>query len=414
MKEVRKIIFAVVLLLLAIPVWAGQFQAGVAKVEITPDHAVPLAGYGARYGKVSEGVLDRVYSRALVIDDGKTRMAVVSDDMLQVLEDLKLEVAKEVADLKLDGILLTATHTHSGPGGYSDIPVVKIAVMGRYDDAYRKFLVSRIGKAIREAAQNLKPAQFGSAVVTTSGFARNRRHEGGAVDNELGLAKITDASGKTIAYWINYAMHPTAYPAGNLKISGDWAGVLEKVIEEKEPGAVAMFFNAALGDQGAGCLLNEEPPVCVNRLGTGLAGEAWKNFPAIKTTDQVSITLMEKMAPIPELRLRKGCWTGIAWIMKRLGAELKREQGEFMAVLINDTLIYASPNELAVEVGKELKALHPDKKQMVFSHANDWLGYMLTPAEFDIGGYESCMTLYGREFTPYFVEQFKDLTEEVK
>jgi hypothetical protein len=402
-----------VIALLALPVFAGQFRAGAAKVEITPKVRTPLAGYGERESKMSRGVMDPIYSRALVIDDGNQRLAIVSDDLLLILADMKAAIAKNVSDLKLDGILLTATHTHSGPGGYSDIPAVKIAVLGKYVPAYREFLIAQISKAIREAAQNMKPARFGSSLAQAPGYAHNRRHEG-AVDPSLGLIEITDLSGKAIAYVINYSEHPTVLPAANLKISGDYAGVLERTIEAKDPGSVALFENGSLGDQGPNCELEEEPVICMNRIGLGLAGEAWKYLQDVTATDQVKITIFDKMISMPKVAFRKGCWTGIGWLMKSMGKDLIRAEAEIMAVQINDTLIYGSGAELAAGVGKQLKALHPDKKEMVFSHSNDWLGYLLTPEQYDSGGYESCMSLYGKNFDPYLVEQFKELTADVK
>ena len=414
MKASQRALAGALILLLCAPLFASKFQAGVAKVEITPPMRTPLAGYGERMSKFSTGVMDKIYCRALVIDDGNKKMAIVSDDILLILQDLKQEIEKNVADLKLDAILLTATHTHSGPGGYTNIPVVKIAVAGKYVPEYRKFLVGQISKAIREAANNMKPAQFGSMVSQAPGFARNRRHEGGIVDPSLGLVKITDLSGKPVAYMINYAEHPTSLPASNLKISGDYAGVLERTMEEKDPGAIAMFFAGPLGDQGAGCEPKEDSIKCKDRLGAGLASVAWENVQNIPVTGQVTLDIYDRMIPIPGLNLRKGCWTGIGWLMKDLGKELERPKAEIMAVQINDTLIYAAGAELAVPVGMNLKKMHPEKKQMVFAHANDWLGYLLTPDEYDFGGYEACMSLYGRDFEPYLEKQFSELTSTVK
>jgi neutral ceramidase len=414
MKASKRALAGVLVLLFAMPLSASQFKAGVAKVEITPPMPTPLAGYGERRSKFSTGVMDKIYCRALVISDGDKKVALVSNDILQILEDLKQEVSKNVSDLKLDGILLSSTHTHSGPGGYSDNPMVKIAVMGKYVPEYRKFLVAQVSRAIRSADKNMAPAQFGSVVAQAPGFAKNRRHEGGVVDPSLGIIKIADRSGKTIAYLINYAEHPTSLPASNLKISGDYAGVLESTLEEKDPGAMAMFFAGPLGDQGTSCKEKEDPVKCKDRLGSGLAAAVEKNAPAIALTNDVKISLFDQWYPVPELGFRKGCWTGVGWLMKRLGKDLERARGEFMAIEINDTLIYASAAELAVEVGFQLKALHPDKKEMVFAHSNDWLGYLLTPPEYDFGGYEACMSIYGREFEPYYVARFKELTTGVK
>lgn len=418
MKNRRKAFAVIVLLLWTAPLLAGQFRAGAARVDITPTMSTPLAGYGERQSKLSEGVMDPVYSRSLVLEDGNKKLAIVSNDILLVLADMKQEIARSVADLKLDGILLTATHTHSGPGGYSDILAVKIAVMGKYVPEYRQFLLAQISRSIREAESNLKPAQFGSRIAQAPGYAVNRRHRDAippaVVDPALGLIKITELNGKTIAYLVNYAGHPTVLPASNLKISGDYAGVLERKLEARDPGAVALFCPGALGDQGPNCALNEDKAACMNRLGRGLADEAWKNFSDIALTSQVRINIFEQMVDMPEVQFKKQCWVGIKWLMKRAGKNLVREQAEIMAVQLNDTLLYGTGAELAAELGFQLKALHPEQKQMVLTHANDWLGYLLTPGEYEIGGYEACMELYGSDFAPYLVERFREMTAGVQ
>jgi len=416
MRILIKMKIAVILFAFALPVFSGQFRAGVAKVDITPTIPTPLAGYGARQGEISRGVMDHIYSRALVLDDGETRAALVSNDILLILADLKDEIEKNVADLNLAGIMLSATHTHSGPGGYSDIPVVKIAVMGNYVPEYRKFLVDQISQCIREANANLKPAKFGSEIVQAPGYGRNRRHPEPEApeDPGLGLIKITDLSGKPIAFLVNYAAHSTIFSERNLEISGDFAGAVERALEEKEPDAIAMFFPGSLGDQAPNCQMQEDDLACVNRLGNGLAEESWSRFSKIAITDQVKIGLYDEQVKMPEMQLRKGCWVGLKWLMTKAGKGLERETAEFMALEINDTLIYGVGAELAVEVGFHLKARHPDQKVMVFAQSNDWQGYLLTPAEYDFGGYEACMSLYGRDFAPYLEGQYQNLTSNPK
>jgi len=416
MRHLIKMTLMILVFIFAQRILAGQFQAGVAKIDITPQISTPLAGYGARNSAFSTGVRDHIFSRALVISDGETRVAIVSNDILLILKDLKDEIAKNVADLNLDGILLTATHTHSGPGGYSDIPIVKIAVMGKYVPEYRKFLVEQISRAIREANGNVKPARFGSAIVDAPGYGRNRRHpeESAPEDPSLGLVKITDISGKPMAYLVNYAVHSTIFSERNLEISGDLAGAIEQAIEEKEPNALAMFFAGPLGDQSPNCQMQEDDVACLNRLGSGLGTEALSGFSKISLTENVRLKLYDEMIDMPEGNLRKGCWVGLKWLMMPMGKELLRERAEIMAIEINDTLIYGVGAELAVEVGFHLKAQHPDKKVMVFAHANDWQGYLLTPEEYDFGGYEACMSLYGRDFGPYLEKKYQEMTSEDK
>jgi len=405
----RKTHWLICLLALFLAFSVRGFQAGASRISITPQKPLPLAGYGARLGKLSKGILDPVYVRALVLDDGKSKIALVSADILLILADLKKEVEEKVKDLRLDGILLGATHTHSGPGGYSDIFIVELAVLGGYKPWYREFLVSQICRAIREAEENLKPARFGSIIGKAPGFNINRRDPEGPTDPALGVIKITDLSETPIAYIINYTAHPTCLSDRNMKISGDWVGMLEREIEEKSPPAVALFFNGALGDQAPNCGALEKPLACMNRIGRGIAEKVSELISQIQTTEQVNLKLIDRYVPMPSAQVRKGCWGILKPAMKKWSKKLIREKAEFMLLKINDTLIYASPAELAVEVGLHLKAQHPQKKVLVFAHCNDWQGYLLTPDEYEKGGYEACMSLYGKDFEPYFEKVYLKL-----
>src|SRR5215216_3234204 len=97
----------------------STLRAGAAKVDVTPaENALPQ-GY--------EGVLDHIYSRAIVLDDGTSTAALISLDAGGVPDAIWQEVARRLESelgIPSDNVLLTATHTHSVPrqdvGPYTD------------------------------------------------------------------------------------------------------------------------------------------------------------------------------------------------------------------------------------------------------------------------------------------------------
>src|SRR5262245_22377258 len=112
------------LLLLAVPGPASAaepalpYKVGVAKVDITPDHAVRLNGFGFRRTE-SEGGYQKLHARALAIEDGsKSPVVLMTVDVLGIPTDVYDQLAKRLekkAGLKKDRLAITATHTHTGP-----------------------------------------------------------------------------------------------------------------------------------------------------------------------------------------------------------------------------------------------------------------------------------------------------------
>ena len=114
------------------------FRAGAAKVDITPDES-KLPGN-------IEGIHDRIYSRAIVVDNGVTSAALVTVDTGMILEQLWKNLTKKIEKelgIPAENILLTPTHTHSG-------------VMGPHPD-----LESSVFNSVKMARERLQPARIG-------------------------------------------------------------------------------------------------------------------------------------------------------------------------------------------------------------------------------------------------------------
>src|SRR4051794_30430162 len=96
----------------------GAWKVGFAKKVITPPMGVALAGYGLRPERVAGAVLDDLYARALILDDGARRGALVSLDVIAIDSGIVGFIRRRVAEqtqLPAENILISATHTHSAP-----------------------------------------------------------------------------------------------------------------------------------------------------------------------------------------------------------------------------------------------------------------------------------------------------------
>ena len=239
--------FALVFMILAVAVPRAGFaqsgrapslRAGAAKVDMTPAERELPKNY--------EGILDRLYSRAIVLESGSTAAALISLDAGSVPDQVWQGVTRQVENelkIPVSNVLLTATHTHSVPGQTSAAYVQKIV------------------ESVRLAKQRLAPARVGyGAGISYLNVNRNiidpktkQWWEGpnydGPSDKTVGVVKFETLTGEPIAVYYNYAMH--AVTVGQLdKVSADAPGEASKYIEDSlDDKAVALWSSGAAGDQ---------------------------------------------------------------------------------------------------------------------------------------------------------------------
>jgi hypothetical protein len=233
-----------VLLLLCAPrpAAAQGFQAGAAVVDITPPTGVPLWGYAARKDQPSDGVLDPLKARALVLATGKDRIALVSLDLGRAPTRASFAAIRARAKAAgVDTVFLVASHTHHGP-------CVEMDDWPTAETSYVRKLEQKLGDLVADAAKGLRPARWGVAAKEVP-FNRNRHTKLAEkpVDRELLVLRVEDADGKPIAHAVNFAAHATIVESSGHKFSADYPGVLAAIVE-KETGAPCLFLQGAAGD----------------------------------------------------------------------------------------------------------------------------------------------------------------------
>ena len=108
--------------------WHAALQAGISQADITPKIGHPLAGYGHRKPLYSDSLHSRCYVKALTLASPRARITIVSADILLVMGKLRQLILNETK-LRPEEIFFTATHSHSGPGGYVE-GIVQQFIMG--------------------------------------------------------------------------------------------------------------------------------------------------------------------------------------------------------------------------------------------------------------------------------------------
>jgi hypothetical protein len=242
----RRFTASLVVLLAVTTVRADDLRAGAAKVDITPPTGFPMWGYGARHDKGAGGVLDPLHARALVLDTGKSRVAIVSLDLGRApTREHTAAIRKKVKETAgVDTVFLVGSHTHHGP-------VLELDSWPTPKESYTRQLDDKLAGVIADAAKQLRPARLGVASKEVP-FNRNRHTKlmDKPVDREFTVVRVEGADGKVIAHLVNFAAHATMQDNKVLKFSADFPGVLATAVEA-ETGAPCLYLQGACGDLSA-------------------------------------------------------------------------------------------------------------------------------------------------------------------
>lgn len=230
------------------------WKAGFARIVITPEKPMWMSGYGGRT-HAAEGKIHDLYARAAALQDtdGK-RVVMVSLDLVGVPKGMSeriTAVAKAKHKLERADLMFCCSHTHCGPA--LDQSLTHMLDMKDEDWqqvlAYQKWLDARVTEAIDGALANLKPARLATG-IGNCGFASNRRPPigTGPYDHEVPVLRILSADGSQLRGVIfGYACHNTVL--GFYQWCGDYAGFAQLYLEERHPGATALFFSGCGADQ---------------------------------------------------------------------------------------------------------------------------------------------------------------------
>ena len=253
-----------VLLLATVPAFAADFEAGVARVKITPPTPFWMSGYAART-RPSDGVLQDLWAKALAVRDGEGhRVVFVSTDLIGLSRVISTDVVARAGrrfGLDPSQVLLNSSHTHCGPMVWQNLPIL-LDLDARDEqaiEAYGRSLADKLVEVVGAALHDLAPAQLavGHGAV---GFAVNRRvstpdgyrigvNPDGPVDHDVPVLKVTAPDGSLRAVLFGYACHNTTLRGDVYQINGDYAGQAQEVLERDHPGATALFVMLCGGDQ---------------------------------------------------------------------------------------------------------------------------------------------------------------------
>ncbi len=224
-----------------------MIRTGLARGDITPVGSVPLFGYGDRTHD-STGVHDPLSVYAWWLQpDGAPALAWVTLDLCVIGIEAAADIARAACaraalpELSPDRIVLSTTHTHSGPD-----------TLAIHDDArpwapaYRELLVRRIADALRAAHDRAAPCRIEVRLAQGS-LGVNRRDTAKPVDPRVVILSLVDGAGSLRGILFHYSCHLTVLGVDNDLVSADWAGPVRDSLE-RELGVPAAFLQGAEGN----------------------------------------------------------------------------------------------------------------------------------------------------------------------
>jgi len=420
---------------------AADLKAGAFAMNVTPTK-FPISVNGNMADIQAKGANDPLHARCLVLDDGKTKLAIVVVDscMLprELVEDAKAQ-ANKLTGIPVDHMLISATHTHSAPtatGVFQSDPDVE----------YVKYLPTKIAEAIKTAHDRRVAARVGLGRVKDETQAFNRRWKrehafippdpfgnttdrvqmnpgnqakgliepAGPVDPDVSLLSVQTADGKPLCLLANYSLH---YVGGNPPVSADYFGAfadqVKQLVAPDSKDFVGIMSNGTSGDVNninfGAPAIKFGPGERIKVVANHVAKKAAEGYLAIEHKSDVTLAAavkdlqlgvrrpsekdLERALKILQENKDKKVLAGTAAIYARESVLLATYSDtvpvKVQALRIGDIGIVAIPCEVFTEIGLEIKKTSPLSKTFTIELANGYNGYLPTPAQHALGGYET-------------------------
>lgn len=425
----------------------SNWRVGIAKVKITPDKPVLMAGYASRTDPSRE-VAGELYVKAMAIEDAqKHRAVLVTADLIGFRKDVTEQIAARLMQkhgLKRDQLLFNASHTHSGPDMSISAEDAKKSEGHADTHAWIERFKDRTVEAVEAAMADMKPAQLswssnasGQSTAGVVNFVMNRReltptgvklgvNPRGYVDRSVPVLRVEDMEGKLRGVLFGTACHNTTLTGQNYAIHGDYAGAAQQRIEAAFPGAgvIAMFMIGCGGDANPhprGRLENAE------QHGEELANEVLRvletKFTPVTGELRTQMTYIDlPLTPVPSRdKLEEIARSGASY-QKFMAAKMivELEQGREIASHYRapvalwqfgeDLTLVGLPGETTSGYIQLVEQELGPRKLWIAGYCNDVFGYLPTADVLQGGGYETRGLYWGGLGT--FTEEAQNVVQE--
>lgn len=392
----------------------SNLKSGVAKVDITPSEVKDLEVVGHRR-KVT-GVRDPLRAGVLVLDDGQTKAAIVTMDLIgayvEIVKPVRAQIEQETG-IPAANILVAASHNHSGPGFNAN-------------SQWGKELVAKLGSAAKEAAANMRPVSVGYGEDEIS-FGINRRkvingravvrlNEDGPNDPRVKVLRFDDGKSLTpVAVLMHAVCHPCfftwgdkgslPYPTGYPKMSADFPGEAQTFVEMCYGNKTSsLFLQGCAGDIRPN--LPGYPYRCADEADIQWAG---------RDLGSAVVRSLSRSLIREELANREKFYQiRVANKTVSLPGKAGRIDAELQAIKIGPYLLLTMPGEPMVEYGLKLERDIADRATpIIVGYANGHVGYIATADSYEVGGYEPTRSPLTPEAEAMILTELSELADQV-
>lgn len=361
---------------------APPLQFGYAETRLDLDRPFPLGGYTERRDRMADVGGDPLWVRALTLVHRNTKVTLVSAELLTIPGSLVEEVRRRLGDDRT--LFIAATHTHSAPDSqmFNRRMTFKIPGIALFDSR-------RLGEAatiIVGAIRRSEPHDTLLRLVVRQGFANANRPR---VEGGRPLPTVTSVrfvGERTLVTLLHYAAHPTLLSEHWNVTHGDWPGVWAG------HGRRRMFFNGAMGDLSP---VAESPRQMAAMLDAALEHAEPRTFGQPDLGVAMASVPVDKPRPHPNFAARNAFPEPLAAMLVERFAP---PGGEVTVVRLGPVAWIGVPCELASVPG--LRITEAARRQgietpLLVSFVNEWMGYVVTPEQYDRGEYEATLSFYG-------------------
>lgn len=369
--------------LAATSAWALGVQTGA--VDMTPPEPLPLGGYTARKGAVSEPGEDKLWARAVVLTQGGRRLAVVSFETLTIPESL-VEAVRAGVPRGTD-LFLVATHTHCAPDSQMLNKRMTLGIPG-IADYKRKWLDWTAGRLAGLVQTTLRrPTVRVDGLVERQAFVNlNRARRKGAHPDPT----LTMVSAGSRPLFASFAAHATVYGERRLRVSGDWPGALSAATG-------AAFLPGAIGDMSP-VADGADPDKALAGMVETMRAALGRARPVtvrgrLRTASQA--VRLEPPVPSPAFIAENNVPEVLAKVMV---AKFAPPSATVSAWSYGNLAVVGVPGEPTAAVGRRIVAAGRAAgfaTTLVVSHCNGWCGYILEADDYARGGYEATLSFNG-------------------
>jgi neutral ceramidase len=375
-------------------------QFGVATTDITPPVGVTLWGYEPR---ISESIGHSLRAEALACEGPTGGWILIGADVGAFAAPLANVLRAEIAErtgLSPEAVMLTATHTHSGPHLTDALWCERSAL----ESAYFQEVRAKVSEVAVRAWQARVPGELLYAQTAAPHFGSNRRiqladgswtnewndpdgRHPGYYDPTVELVGVRRPDGTLDTLLVNFGCHPVGFSSQNLAISGDYVSYLKDALEAEGSARTVLFTVAGHGNVDPRHCVQADPAV-VRQLGEELAAIVRQALPALRPIAGTTVAAVSEPWEFATTWTLDGRMT-IYFPHVACGAPVRTEVS---ALAAGELALLGLPGETVSEYREKFRQRSPFSRTLLISLANDFLGYLPTDEILQQGAYEAMLS----------------------